>query len=176
MAQLRVEGLSDEITAEVRRTLRSPGYGHPVMQEVAQGTGPCRACFQLFHVGVEERLLFTYRPPGSEGTLGAPGPVFIHARECTRYSDDVFPATLHALPLLIEARAHGNRILHARHVEGASMDDAQAAMLEDPAVDYLHVRHGVAGCYIARVDRVSPSRPSAPPGPVDLSVPMGDRG
>ena len=70
MAHFHISGLSDELTGEVRDTLRSPGYGHPVVREVATGTGPCRACLGLFHTGTDERLLFTYRPHSERGTLG----------------------------------------------------------------------------------------------------------
>lgn len=153
--QFVVRGLDDHLTAEVRRTLRSPEYGHPAMQEVARGTGPCRACLGLFTVGAEERLLFTYRPAESDGTLGAPGPVFIHAEPCRRYVGSTFPPALRALPLLFEARAAGNRVLAARRATGEGIDEVLASLLADPAVDYLYVRHGEAGCHIAKVERAA---------------------
>jgi hypothetical protein len=55
MAEYHILGLTDELTAEVRRTLRAPEYGHPVLREVAGGTGPCRACLEQFKVGEERR-------------------------------------------------------------------------------------------------------------------------
>ena len=74
MEDYHVLGLSDELTREVRQTLRAPEYGHPVLRELAGGTGPCRACLEQFNVGHEERLLFTYRPAGGDGHLERPGP------------------------------------------------------------------------------------------------------
>jgi hypothetical protein len=148
-----IRGLADDLTAEVRQTLRSQEYGHPALRETARGTGPCRACLGLFTVGKEERLLFTYRPAEDDGTLGAPGPVFIHAEDCGQYQGDVFPPTLRQLPLLLEARASGNRVLAARRATGAGVDEALEALLADPEVDYLYLRHGEAGCHIARVTR-----------------------
>ena len=153
MTVFHVLGLSDALTQEVRQTRRSPGYGHPVVGEVARGTGPCRACLEPFKVGREERLLFTYRPASREGMLGAPGPVFIHTRECRQYRDTGFPPGLLSLPLLIEAWASGNRIHSARKVTGAETEEVLAELLEDPETAYLHVRHGEAGCHIASVDR-----------------------
>jgi hypothetical protein len=153
MTNYYILGFPDNVTGEVRRTLRSPEYGHPVVRELATGTGPCRACLGPFRVGEEERLLFTYRPAGGSGTLGAPGPVFIHARECAQYRGTSFPRALHFLPLLVEARAGENRIPQAQRASGADIDVILAHLLADPEVEYVHVRHGEAGCHIARVDR-----------------------
>lgn len=152
----QVLGLSDQVTSEVRETLRAPEYGHPAVCETARGTGPCRACLDTFRVGEEERLLFTHRPPGEAGTLGAPGPVFIHAHSCAQYRGAGFPPGLRALPLFIEARASENRILATRRATGAGIESALEELLMDERVDYLHLRHGEAGCFIARVDRVGP--------------------
>jgi hypothetical protein len=148
-----ISGLPEALTRQVRETLKSPGYGHPVMREVANGTGPCRACLNTFAIGQDERLLFTYRPPSNDGTLGAPGPVFIHAAECGRYVADGFPPGLRALPLFVEARASGNRILAGRAVRGERAEEVLEEMLADATVEFLHLRHGEAGCFITRVDR-----------------------
>lgn len=153
MAAFHLLGLSNALTREVRETGLSPGYGHPVVREIARGTGPCRACLEQFQVGKEERLLFTYRPPSRDGMLGAPGPVFIHARDCRQYRVAEFPPGLLSLPLLIEAWASGNRILSARRVTGAATEEVIAGLLQDPQTVYLHVRHGEAGCHIASVER-----------------------
>jgi hypothetical protein len=105
-------------------------------------------------LGEEERILFTYRPVSDNGNLGAPGPVFIHAEHCTQYSGSSFPPGLRSLPLLIEAVATDNRVPVSRRVTGDEVDGALAELLGNPEVDYLHVRHGEAGCHIARVNRV----------------------
>lgn len=148
-----VTGIPESVAHEVRTTLRSPEYGHPAVREVARGTGPCRSCLRLFAVGEEERLLFTWRPANRNGTLGAPGPVFIHADPCTRYRSESFPPELRVLPLLLEGRAGGNRILAAHAVTGPAIDDALEALLVNPAVEFIDVRHGEAGCHITRIDR-----------------------
>lgn len=158
---IMIRGLPDALTTAVRQTLRSPEYGHPVVREVASGTGPCRACLSLFHVGADERLLFTYRPSETDGTLGAPGPVFIHAEPCPRYEGTTFPPALRALPLVFEARAGENRVLASRRATGDAVDEAMADLLADPAVTCLYIRHGEAGCHIARVERRSGDSPDS---------------
>lgn len=164
MIHYHVLGLADEISREIRRTLLAPDYGHPVVRELARGTGPCRACLDLFEVGKEDRLLFTYRPAGGEGTLGSPGPVFIHAEPCRQFRGAGFPSGLRSLPLLFEAWASGNRILSARRASGADIDAVLTESLADPRVDYLHVRHAEAGCHITRVNRG--------PAPVVMPLPL----
>jgi hypothetical protein len=147
-----VRGIPQEVADEVRRTRRSPGYGHPAHLELAAGTGPCRCCLRPFVPGRDERLLFTYRPRGV-GSLMAPGPVFIHAAHCQAYDADGFPDTLRGIPLAFEARHAGSRVS-----ELASRDDAPAeaqmrVLFEDHAAQWLHIRHAEAGCFIARVER-----------------------
>ena len=151
--EFHVLGLAANFTEEVRRTMRAPHYGHPVLPEVARGTGPCRACLQPFRVGEEERLLFTYRPAGEAGTVTAPGPVFIHAHDCEQYRGTTLPDALADFPLIVEARASDNQMPVARRTTGATAQLVMAELLSDPRVEYLHVRHGEAGCHIVRVDR-----------------------
>ena len=100
-----VRGVPQEVADEVRRTRLSPGYGHPVHLEVARGTGPCRCCLKPFVAGRDQRLLFTFRPRCDDGSLMAPGPVFIHAGHCEAFAGVGFPEALRTLPLAFEARA-----------------------------------------------------------------------
>jgi hypothetical protein len=155
MSMYYIAGLADEITDAVRNTMRSPQFGHPVSKEIATGTGPCRACLEPFRVGAEERLLFTYRPEGGDGNLAAPGPVFIHARRCVRYAGDRFPATLASFPVIVEARASGNRVPVAHRTQGSDVDELVEQLMTDANVEYVYIRHGEAGCHIARIDRVT---------------------
>lgn len=153
MSEHHILGLDEAFADDVRRTMLAPEYGHPVVRETARGTGPCRVCLRRFRVGEEERLLFTYRPRAGAGTVGAPGPVFIHAERCPQYRGTSFPNDLYSLPVMLEAWAENNRIPQARRVDGSEVDDALNELFADPEVEYVHVRHGEAGCHIARVSR-----------------------
>lgn len=62
MAQYKVVSLSKEVADQVRKMQKAPDYGHPAFTEVAGGYGPCRECLRTFHVGQENRILFTYDP------------------------------------------------------------------------------------------------------------------
>jgi hypothetical protein len=148
-----IRGIPQDIADEARRTRRAPGYGHPAHHEIATGTGPCRCCLRPFTPGVDERLLFTYRPAGDESSLMAPGPIYIHAAHCESYAGVDFPVELRALPLAFEARAAGSRVVGLTR---ATAVDAQIAQFfESRETAWLHVRHAEAGCFIARVDRAA---------------------
>jgi hypothetical protein len=148
-----VRGVPQEIADEVRRTRRAPGYGHPAHIEIASGTGPCRCCLEPFVPSRDQRLLFTFRPRADDGSLMAPGPVFIHAEHCEAYAGDGFPHALRALPLAFEARASGSRVSALLSCADVSAEQQMATLFAGMDVRWLHVRHAEAGCFIARVDR-----------------------
>ena len=150
-----VRGVPQEIADEVRRTRRAPGYGHPAHLELAQGTGPCRCCLRTFIPGQDQRLLFTYRPESADGSLMAPGPVFIHADHCDAFKGSGFPPGLRSLPLAFEARASGSRVVGLSVRQGDPPERQISELFDEQPADWLHLRHAEAGCFIARVDRAA---------------------
>ncbi len=107
MPTFRVVPIPDDVAAEVRRTLKAPGYGHPAHVEVAAGYGPCRACLRTFREGAEERVLFTWDAFAGVDGYPSPGPVFIHRDACEMWSGDGFPPELRPLPLMLEGYGAG---------------------------------------------------------------------
>src|SRR5260370_7360413 len=93
MSSFRVVAIASEVAEQVRNTGKSPNYGFPAHREVAAGRAPCRHCLKLIQKGQEELLLFTYDPFRELGEPPLPGPVYIHAEECARHSEnnDVIP-------------------------------------------------------------------------------------
>jgi len=153
MSDFRIVSLDSSLSDEVRRTRLAPGYGHPVHGEIATGTGPCRSCLRLFDVGHDERLLFTYRPWSGDRTVGAPGPVFIHAGECRRFDGAGVPEDLLRLDLRLEARTHDGRTIRSERVAGRAVESRLAELLDSEDVDFVFIRNGDAGCHIARAER-----------------------
>ncbi len=166
MTELRFRGIPDTVATEVRTTLRAPGYGHPAHREMAAGYGPCRQCLRTFAIGSEERILFTYQPFREAGSLPAPGPVFIHAEACERYDASTLPPDFRSLPLVFEAYRDGGWLL-AQERPGSGASEAQLSeMFDRYGADYVHIRNGEAGCFMARVDigrGDTRRRPVAPP-------------
>jgi hypothetical protein len=153
MTRLHFRGIPDAVAAEVRKTMRAPGYGHPAHRETAQGYGPCRHCLRTFAIGEEERILFTYQPFMETGSLPAPGPVFIHANPCERYEGNGLPADFASLPLVFEAYRNGGWLVAQERVGMQASDELLQEIFERSNADYAHVRNGEAGCFMARVER-----------------------
>ncbi len=137
-----------------RRDGGSPQYGHPAHVERATGYGPCRLCLDTFHVGEEDRLLFTYNPFDGLDPYPSPGPIFVHADGCVAHSPErAFPEALRALPLTFEGYAAGRWVVARERVEAGDVEGAATRIFSHPAVSYIHVRNSEAGCYIARLER-----------------------
>ncbi len=150
-----VRSVPQEVADEVRRTRRAPDYGHPAHLELASGTGPCRCCLRPFAPGREQRLLFTFRPRADDGSLMAPGPVFIHADHCDAYAGEGFPDALRDLPLAFEARSSGSRVTALLAGAGVPAETQMSTLFASDQVRWLHLRHAEAGCFIARIERAA---------------------
>lgn len=154
MQPYRVVAVQDQIAGAVRRTLRSPGYGHPAHTEVATGHGPCRQCLKPFVIGDERRILFTYDSFHGKEDLPLPGPVFIHEQECKRYPENEgFPAEMLSHPLTLNAYASGRRLIAQRYVSDGVVEPEIHRLLHDRDVSYIHVRDTQAGCYDFCIER-----------------------
>jgi hypothetical protein len=154
MQPYRVVAVQDPIASAVRKTLLSPGYGHPAHIEVATGHGPCRQCLKPFVIGNERRILFTYDSFHGKEDLPLPGPVFIHEQECERYPEDGgFPADMLSYPFTLNAYASGRRLIAQRYVSDGVIESEISALLQDRDVSYIHVRDTQAGCYDFCIER-----------------------
>jgi hypothetical protein len=152
MTVFRFLGIPTDVATAVRTTGHAPGYGHPVHRDTATGYGPCRHCLRTFAVGHEDRLLFTYQPFTAPGSLPAPGPVFVHAAECTRYDASEVPADFRSIPLVVEAYGNEGQLLRQLRVGARGIEEVLEDVLATPGTEYGHIRNGEAGCFMARVE------------------------
>lgn len=150
----RIVPIDAGLAARARREQRSPQYGHPATVEIAKGSGPCRQCLRTFRIGEEQRLLFTYNPVPAGAGLPQPGPIFVHADACAAFADAGVPPELRTLPLFLEAFGRGTWTVRREPVDAQSIEADIAAMLRDPGIELVNIRHAEAGCFIARVERV----------------------
>jgi len=95
MLPIRIVAIPTEVAEEVRSTMRSPVFGFPAHGEVATDAAPCRHCLRTFIAGKDRRILFTYNRFTGMESLPQPGPIYVHAGACDRYSEDAgFPEEL----------------------------------------------------------------------------------
>jgi Protein of unknown function (DUF1203) len=155
MSELRIIAIASELADQVRATMVSPGYGHPVTAKVATGLGPCRHCLQPFAVGEETRLLFTLNPFDGVASIPQPGPVFLHEEACKRHEEGAeYPEGLLQLGALLDGYDAEQMIRWRELVaKGVSPETMMREMLMDPLVQYVVVRDPNAGCYRMRVER-----------------------
>jgi hypothetical protein len=152
----RVSAIPTKIADLVRSTLRSPGYGHPAHVEVATGYGPCRHCLRDFKVGEDRRILFTYDPFYELRVHALPGPIFIHADACARFSDEgKFPEDLRSHRLTFAGYGAQRSLLCEKMVESGEVETMIDELLGRPDVLFIHVRDTEAGCYDLRIERAS---------------------
>ena len=150
-----VEAVPQEVADHVRAHGRDPVWGHAAVTQTATGFGPCRLCLRRFTEGEDQRTLFTHDTYAGVAEFPQPGPVYIHADECDRFDGEGFPPDLRTLELTFEGVAAGPRVAALERTEGQGIEEAVAALLDLPEVDYVNVRNTEAGCYVSRIARVS---------------------
>ncbi len=154
MLPIRIVAIPTEVAEAVRTTLRAPGYGFPAHAELATDDAPCRHCLRTIVANKHRRILFTYdRFTGIE-SLPQPGPVYVHADACLRYSEDAgFPEELRGSPPTLEAYARGRRLITLEYVADGEFEPAIEKLFSRSEVDYLQVNSTTAGCFTFRIDR-----------------------
>jgi Protein of unknown function (DUF1203) len=154
MPPIRVVAIPTEVVEQVRETLRAPVYGFPAHAELATDAAPCRHCLRITAPGEDRRILFTYdRFTGME-SLPQPGPIYIHADNCSRYPEDGgFPEELRGSPRTVEAYARGRRLLAQEYVSDGKFEPVIEELFNRMDVDYLQVNSTTAGCFTFRIER-----------------------
>jgi Protein of unknown function (DUF1203) len=152
--QNKIVAISSEVAETVRRTMRAPVYGFPAHKELATDAAPCRHCLRLITPQVDEAILFTYDRFTGVEKLPQPGPIYVHARECSRYDEQAgFPEELRRSPRTLEAYARGRQCIAQEYVDDGAFEAAIARLLSNREVDYLQVNSTTAGCFTFRIER-----------------------
>jgi len=152
----RVVAIPNEVSSEVRRTLISPQYRSLVANVgVANGYGPCRSCLQVFDQGTDRRIYLTYNSFDGLSPLPDPGPIFIHENECVRFDHDEFPADILELPVYLEAFGDDSRLVKRVSMNREVVDSQIAELFAYEEVRFINLRNAEAGCYIARVEKMT---------------------
>ncbi len=149
----RVTPIDQAAVAEVRRTMTSPGYGHPAYADVADGPALCRSCLRTIEPG-EKRILFTYDSFSGVEDYPQPGPVYIHADDCVPYEEQSsFPAWWSHKWLAFHAFGKGRQeITDGRSLDG-DPDWVLERLFDDPRVEYVQVHSLTAGSFLYQVRR-----------------------
>jgi hypothetical protein len=154
MTAMRVEAIPTEVANAVRATMRAPRYGFPAHEELATDDAPCRHCLRLIRAGAQRSILFTYDRFAGVELLPQPGPVYIHAEDCPRYSGEAgFPEELRGSPRTLEAYARPRRLVAQEYVADGKFEPAIERLMSRQEVDYIQVNSTTAGCFTFRIVR-----------------------
>ena len=150
----RVVPIAPAIANEVRKSLRSPQYGHPAHVDTGSDHPPCRLCLRRIRPGEERRILFTYNSGAISDPYPSPGPIFIHEDECSAFEQDsIFPEDLKKLSLTLEGFGAGRWLVAREQPDADEIEKAIDRIFRNPAARYIQVYSAKAGCFIAHVER-----------------------
>jgi len=156
MLPIRIIAIPTEVAEAVRVTLRAPVYGFPAHAELATDDAPCRHCLRTIVAGKDRRILFTYNRFNGVETLPQPGPVYVHAGPCPRYSEGAgFPEELRGSARTVEAYARGRRLLSQEYVADGKFEPVIEKLFAQPCTDYLQINSTTAGCFTFRIERAA---------------------
>ena len=154
MSSYRIVAIPSEVAGEVRTTGKSPKYGFPAHREVAAGRAPCRHCLKLIRKDEEELLLFTYDPFRELGEPPLPGPVYIHAAECSRHPEiGVIPEEYRGRLLTLEGYGDDRALMREIRVSDGAEERAAEQLFREAKIRYINVRSTEAGCFLFRLER-----------------------
>ena len=148
------------LSTETVRALRAGGpdaNGQPAERGVSNGDGnPCRHCLTWIPAGAP-MLVFSHRPFASLQPYAESGPVFLCADECERWAGPGLPPVLAdgQEDRLVKGYSSDDRIVYGlgQIVASARVGERAREVLNDPRVDYVHVRSSTNNCFTCRIDR-----------------------
>lgn len=159
MKKFKIVPLSKDYAAKIRATGKDE-FGHPVIEQLATGLGPCRVSLKPFEKGVDTRLLISHTPFNIDNAYNQPGPVFINKEEVEAYSDVYrFPPEIKAnkksFPLSLVGYNKDQLMVFTRLVGDDDVDELIPEIFEQHTeIEYLHARNAQACCYICKIERV----------------------
>ncbi|GAA4276441.1 DUF1203 domain-containing protein [Aquimarina mytili] len=159
MSRFKIIPITEAYAAKIR-TLKTDDFGHPVVEQLATGFGPCRVSLKPFKPGKDQRILISHSPFEKKNAFNQPGPIFIHKKEVKPYNDiHRFPPEIKKdkkhFPLSLIGYSNDQKMIFTKMVGDDDVDLLIAEIFkQNPEVAYLHARNSEAGCYICKIERV----------------------
>lgn len=152
-SSFRIAAIPPETLARVRVADVDDVGNELVVTVKTDGGYPLRCCLRESRPG-ERIALIAYRPFPWDGVYAEVGPIFIHADECGGYQDiDAYPEGFRHKQQIFRAYGRDRAIVDAEIVEGVKAEDAIAALLARPEVDFVHSRNVAYGCFMFAIHR-----------------------
>lgn len=158
MNNFKIVPVSKAYARNIRQT-RVDDFGHPVIEKIATGAGPCRVALKPFNIGADRRMLLTHSPFEIDNAFNQPGPIFINSADVEEYDDIYrFPpeiaANRESFPLTLIGYNQQQEMVFTLLVGDASIDAFITRVFDEhPQVAYLHARNAEACCFICKIER-----------------------
>ncbi len=127
-------------------------HGNPLVAFDSGAGAPLRCCLRMSTKG-EQITLIAYRPSPLGGPYAEVGPVFVHATECPGPSDPDFPADFRERRAVLRPYDASGQMLDGVLAEPGTAPGELKRLFDDPAVELVHVRNVIAGCWNFSVRR-----------------------
>src|SRR5262245_34524950 len=132
--------------------------GQTPERHFSSGPGiPCRHCLEPVAAG-EPYLVLAHRPFPAPQPYAEQGPIFLHARACTRHVESgALPRMLASPSYLIRGYGGDHRIVYGSGeiVPTANIVAAAETLFGDARIAYIHVRSASNNCFQCRLERAS---------------------
>lgn len=130
-------------------------HGNPWTRWTAEGWEPLRCCLRTAAPGGAAALI-NYTPWTAPSPWASAGPVFVHLAGCAGPESPDWPANAATGPVVLRPYDRSGAIAYESIVvTAAGADNAAAArsLLDDPAIDRVHVHSVGPGCFAFEVRR-----------------------
>lgn len=131
-------------------------YGHTPELKISDGDGmPCRHCLKNIAAG-QGYLVLAYRPFPKPQPYAETGPIFLHAEECERATEDeALPEILESPDYIVRGYDRDDRIVYGSGgvIPTRAIAERAEMLLERSDIAYAHVRSARNNCYQCRIER-----------------------
>jgi hypothetical protein len=131
-------------------------YGHTPELKISDGDGmPCRHCLKNIAAG-QGYLVLAYRPFPKPQPYAETGPIFLHAEECERATEDeALPEILESPDYIVRGYDRDDRIVYGSGgvIPTGVIAERAEMLLERSDIAYAHVRSARNNCYQCRIER-----------------------
>lgn len=142
------------------RELQSLGpdeHGQRPQRFISDGDGlPCRHCLDFIEEG-EEVLLVSYKPFDTTQPFAEQGPIFLHAKECSPYSEPIKRPAMYEEDgdILLRAYDKHERIIYGtgQVIKNRDVEAVAAKLLEQTKAAFIHARSATNNCFQYRINR-----------------------